>query len=255
MKLQDNFHIVDSLAESVGTIWKDLQTQYTQHGEFLVASPLSRTPLPIYQWLLQNAQTIPRWEKFRFVFMDDQIKEINGKRRYVPIDDPASLEGFGRKHLLHPLSVQVSVPEEQMILKPNLENFAAFDALLDKHNGLDLLVLAIGEEGHYALVMPGTPIERGYHASHVTPKVITQHVEKGGPFEGSNFSERGMSLGPKQVLGAKNVVIIISGENKRKLTKQLLSYNSFNPMFPMSIIFHPQVKRKTQVFITKEVLY
>lgn len=124
-------HVVDSLAEPVGTIWKDLQTHYTKSGEFFIASPLSRTPLPIYEWLIENAQIIPHWEKLRFVFMDDQIRKVNEKLRYLPIDDPASLEGYGRKHFLHPLSKKVAVAESQMIVKPNPENFSAFDALLE----------------------------------------------------------------------------------------------------------------------------
>jgi len=244
--------IVPSLAKPVGELWRNLQTK--QEGLFLVASPLSRTPLPIYEWIIQNADSFPNWDNFRFVFMDEQVEEVNGKPQYVPIDNPASLEGFGREHFLHPLSEQVSVPEEQMILKPDLENFAEFDSMLEKHHGLDLLILAIGEEGHYALVMPGTPLETGYHAARISPKVITQHVEKGGPYENSNFGERGMSLGPKQVLSAKNVVVIISGEQKRDLARELLSHDSFNPEFPLSIIYHPEVKDRVEIYMTEDVV-
>ncbi|HSW87976.1 MAG TPA: 6-phosphogluconolactonase [Candidatus Saccharimonadales bacterium] len=247
-------HIVESLGEPVGKIWKQLQTHHTSDGEFLVASPLSRTPLPIYAWLLENAQTIPHWDKVKFVFMDEQVGEANGKQQYLSVDNPASFEGFARKHFLHPLSEKVSIPEGEMILKPDLEDFPAFDEKLEKHGGLDLLILAIGEEGHYALVMPGTPFEEGYHATHISPKVVTQHVGKSGPYQGSSFGNQGISLGPKQVVGAKNIVVIISGENKRELTKQLFSYHSFDPKFPMSIIFHPDLKTKVQIFLTQDVL-
>ncbi len=244
--------IVPSLAKPVGELWRNLQTK--QEGLFLVASPLSRTPLPIYEWIIQNANSFPNWDNFRFVFMDEQVEEINGKPHYVPIDDPASLEGFGRKHFLHPLGKQVSVPEEQMILKPDLNNFQEFDLMLEQHNGLDLLILAIGEEGHYALVMPGTPLEKGYHAARLSPKVVTQHVEKGGAYEGASFSESGMSLGPQQVLSAKHVVIIISGEKKRELAKELLARDSFDPQFPLSIIYHPKVKDRVEIYMTEDVV-
>jgi len=245
--------IVESFAERVGIIWKNLQSHHASYGEFFVASPLSRTPLPIYEWLLQNAESIPLWEKLRFVLMDEQVQQVNGKLQYLPIDNAASFEGFARKHFLHPLSERISVPEKQMILKPNLEDFSAFDTMLEAHDGLDLLILAIGEEGHYALVMPGTPLVQGYHTTRINPKVVTQHVDKNGPYQGSDFGNSGMSLGPKQVLGAKHIVITISGENKRELAKQLFSYKSFEPVFPMSIIFHPQVKEKVQIFLTKDV--
>lgn len=244
--------IVSSLAEPVGELWRNLQTK--QEGLFLVASPLSRTPLPIYEWIIQNAGSFSNWDNFRFVFMDEQVLEVNEKLHYVPIDNPASLEGFGRKHFLHPLSKQVSLPEEQMILKPDPENFQEFDSMIEQHHGLDLLILAIGEEGHYALVMPGTPLEKGYHAARLSPKVIAQHIGEGGPYEGSNFSERGMSLGPKQVLSAKNVVVIISGEKKRDLARELFSYTSFNSEFPLSIIYHPKVKDEVKIYMTEDVV-
>ena len=247
-------HIVETLGEPVGQLWKNLQTQYTQKGDFLVASPLSRTPLPIYEWLLEHAESVPHWNKFKFVFMDDQIRKIKGKLQYVSNDDSASLEGYGRKHFLHSLSRKTHVSADNIILKPNPENFSTFDTFLEQHGGIDLLVLAIGEEGHYAMCMPSIPIETGYHAARVTHKVITQHTEKGGVAEGADFNEQAMSLGPKQVVGAKHIVIIISGVNKRELTKQLFSYTSFDPAFPMSIIFHPKVKNKVQIFLTRDVL-
>lgn len=244
--------IVASLGKPVGELWRDLQVK--QKGLFLVASPLSRTPLPIYEWILQNAGAFPNWDNFRFVFMDGQIEEADGKLRYVSIDNPASLEGFGRKHFLHPLSEQAAISVDQMILKPDLQDFQEFDAMIEAHRGLDLLILAIGEEGHYAFVMPGTPLEKGYHAVRLSSKVINQHVEQGGAYEGSDFSDRGMSLGPQQVLSAKNVVVIISGEKKKELAQELFSHNSFDPEFPLSIIYHPKIKNKVRVFITEDAV-
>lgn len=244
--------IVPSLGKPVGELWKDLQAR--QEGLFLVASPLSRTPLPVYEWILQNVGSFSNWNNFRFVFMDEQTEEVDGKLSYVPVDNPASLEGFARKHFLDPLSKQTSIPEERMILKPDLQNFQEFDSMIEEHNGLDLLVLAIGEEGHYALVMPGTALEKGYHAAHVSPKVVTQHIERGGAYEDSGFSEQGMSLGPQQVLSAKNVVVIISGENKKALAQELFSHDSFDPEFPLSIIYHPKVKDRIKIFVTEDVI-
>ena len=244
--------IVPSLGKPVGELWRDLQAK--QEGLFLVASPLSRTPLSIYEWILQNVNSFSNWNNFRFVFMDEQTEEVDGKLRYVPVDNPASLEGFARKHFLHELSEQVVVPEEQMILKPDLQNFQEFDSMIEEHHGLDLLILAVGEEGHYALVMPGTALEKGYHAAHLSPKVVIQHVEKGGAYEGSDFSERGISLGPEQVLSAKNVVVIISGESKKDLAKELFSHDSFDPEFPLSIIYHSKVKDKVTIYMTEDVV-
>ncbi|GEM_PF-5395807 len=62
-----------------------------------------------------------------------------------------------------------------------------------------------------------------------------------------------MSLGHKQVLEAKNIVVMVTGESKKELAKELLSYDSFNPNFPLSIIHHPIMKAKTQLLLSQEV--
>jgi len=135
-----------------------------------------------------------------------------------------------------------------IILKPEIEKLEQFNA------PIDLLVLALGLKGNYANVMPGTPIETGWHIAHLIPEFRQAHTQKGSQsYEGAKFREYGMSLGPQQVLQAKKIVVIISGEKKKELARQLLAYDAFDPEFPLSIIHHPEVAVKTQVFVTPDV--
>ncbi len=240
-------YIVSSLAEPVGTLWKNLQAKFTQEGLFRVASPLSSTPLPIYDWLVTHAVELPHWEKVHFVLMDEMLDEDKQPVRYVSVDDPASYEGFARKHLLEPLSKRV--PLSPLVIKPNPTQIDEFST------EIDLLILALGVKGNYANVMPNTPVKTGWHIARLTPEFRESHTQQGSnSYVNANFREYGMSLGPQQVLDAKNVVVIISGEKKRELTKQLKSYNNFDPEFPLSIIYHPQVKDKLEIFLTPDVL-
>jgi 6-phosphogluconolactonase/glucosamine-6-phosphate isomerase/deaminase len=55
-------------------------------------------------------------------------------------------------------------------------------------------------------------------------------------------------------LQAKNVVVIISGEKKRNMTRQLLFYTSFDPGFPLSIIYHPKVQERVEIFLKEDAL-
>jgi len=239
--------VVSSLAESVGTLWRELQKQYTQQGNFFVASPLSSTPLPIYDWIIKNAHTFTNWEKTKFVLMDEMLEGEKHLFSYVPITDPASYEGFALKHFLNPLSEKVSVNKE--VIKPEITTIQSFKT------PLDLLILALGMKGNYANVMPGMSEQTGWHISHLIPEFRQSHTQEGSSsYEGANFREYGMSLGPQQVLNAKHVIVIISGEKKRELGKKLLSYKSFDPEFPLSIIYHPKVADRVEVFLTKDVL-
>ncbi|MGI8420433.1 MAG: 6-phosphogluconolactonase [Candidatus Levyibacteriota bacterium] len=238
---------VQSLAESVGNIWKGLQAKYTREGKFNVAAPLSSTPIPIYHWIIENATQFENWEKVNFVLMDEMLQGDNKPFKYIPVDDSASYEGFAKRNLLEPLYAKVSI--KMNIIKPDLSLIDDFDT------PIDLLILALGIKGNYANVMPYTPEETRWHISHLIPEFRLSHTQKGShSFEGAYFRDYGMSLGHKQVLEAKNVIVVISGEKKRALTQQLLSYTTFHTEFPLSIIYHPKVTNRVNVFITKEVL-
>jgi 6-phosphogluconolactonase/glucosamine-6-phosphate isomerase/deaminase len=238
--------IVKSLAEPVGELWKTLQSEKTDKGLFIVSSPLSSTPLPIYEWVIDNAESFSGWKSFRFVLMDEMLKR-NMPFEYVPTDDPASYEGFAKKHLLDLLRYKVDFDSD--VMKPHLNEISTFNV------PIDLLILALGVKGNYANVMPGTSLETGWHIAKLIPEFRQAHTQKGShSYEGADFREYGMSLGPQQVLAAKNVVVIISGEKKRELTKQLLSYDAFNPEFPLSIIHNPNVADRVSVYMTEDAL-
>lgn len=239
-------HIVESLADPVGRIWKDLQNK--SDGLFYVASPLSSTPLPIYQWIIDHANEFAQWNKMRFVLMDELVEKKNSGYAYISPDDTASYERFAKEKFLNPLQNKISTFKREVI-KPDLTTISTFDT------PLDLLILALGIEGNYANIMPGTALNTSWYIEILLPEYVTAHTQQGSnSFEGATFTNYGMSLGHQQVLQAKNIIVIISGEKKRDLTKELLSYKDFTPAFPLSIIYHPQVRNKVQIFITQDVL-
>ncbi len=226
--------VVPSLAEPVGNLWKDLQSKSTESGLFRVSSPLSSTPLPIYEWTINHAKEFKNWDKVQFVLMDEQLEEKQPLFVYVSTSDPASYEGFARKHLLAPLQEKTGVAVK--VVKPEASHIDDFEA------EIDLLILAIGPKGNYANVIPGTKEETGWNVTHLLPGFNQNHENQA--YSGSHFREYGMSLGPQQVLSAKNVAVIISGEKKKDLAKQLLSRDSFDIEFPLSIIHHPKIREE-----------
>ena len=239
--------VVPSLGEPVGNLWKNLQSKHTKEGLFFVASPLSSTPLPIYRWIIDNSEQFANWDKVRFVLMDEMLGGEKPPFRYVPTSDFASYEGFAHRHFLDPLQEKIGVVVP--VLKPEAASIGDFNT------EIDLLILAIGVKGNYANVMPGTSKETGWHVAHLIPEFRQTHTQQGSQsYAGANFREYGMSLGPQQVLSAKNVVVIISGEKKKELVKELLSYNSFDPNFPLSIIYHPQVRDRVEIYLTEDTI-
>ena len=219
-----------------------LQAEYTDNGYFNVASPLSSTPLPIYDWILEHKPDFHRWEKVRFVLMDEMVEGNGPPFAYISQSDNASYERFARRHFIDRLE------ESIQILKPELPD-------VDDAPSIDLLILALGIHGNYANVMPNTPIETGWHIAHLSPEFRQTHTNKESKsYAGAHFRDYGMSLGPQQVLNAKHVIVIVSGKAKAALTKDLLAFEDFNPSFPLSIVCHPSIKQRVQFYITNDTL-
>jgi 6-phosphogluconolactonase/glucosamine-6-phosphate isomerase/deaminase len=224
--------IVPSLGEPVGRLWRKLQAEYTDRGYFTVASPLSSTPLPVYEWIIQHKTGFASWDKVRFVLMDEMVEGVEQPFHYISADDTASYERFARQHFLQPLGEGVP------IVKPDLRVMNGIPLI-------DLLILALGVKGNYANVMPGASLGTGWHVAHLTPEFRQAHTRQGSKsYAGASFREYGMSLGPQQVLQARHIAVIISGRAKRGLTKELLGYTEFDPAFPLSVVHHPLVKNR-----------
>jgi 6-phosphogluconolactonase/glucosamine-6-phosphate isomerase/deaminase len=238
-------NIVKSLAEPVGNLWRELQASH-DGNDFSVASPLSSTPLPIYEWVIKSAESFSNWEQVNFILMDEQVEGRSAPFTYIPTDDDASYEGFACKHLLDPLRTETGTSID--VLKPDLGVIDSFAP------SIDLLILALGVRGNYANVMPGTEKNAGWHIAHLSSEFRQSHTHKDSQsYANAEFREFGMSLGPQQVLAAKHVVVIISGPQKRELAERLLAHKKFDPEFPLSIIFEKEVEDRVQVYIAEDV--
>jgi 6-phosphogluconolactonase/glucosamine-6-phosphate isomerase/deaminase len=135
--------IVDDLAEPVGELWRDRQrSRIEEDGAFKLAAPLSSTPLPVYEWVVEHADDFASWPSVEFVLMHEQLEIDRSKLQYISLDDEASYERFARLHLLDPLKRATGcvIP----LTKPAIEDLHSYDVTID------LLILALGVEGNYA---------------------------------------------------------------------------------------------------------
>lgn len=237
------------MAEYVGLHWCQLQSDSSTLKDFIVSSPLSSTPLPIYRWVISNFTKFGSWDRFKFLLMDEQIED-GPDLSYVKLTDAASYEAFARNNFLNSLSELVRRPVEEMLVKPSLYNLAAMNDEI-----IDLLILAFGEDGHYAQAMPGTDISVGFHVAELSALLTTMHTASSSlSFPKAHFRKTGMSIGPQQVLGAKQVFVIASGNAKAKAVSQLLKLTEFHKEFPISIVKHPLVRERVHLCFTEDTV-
>ncbi|HBM8314096.1 TPA: 6-phosphogluconolactonase [Escherichia coli] len=107
--------------------------------------------------------------------------------------------------------------------KPWYDNYREHDQKLAREGGLDLVVLGLGADGHFCGNLPNTA---HFHEQTVEFPIqgemvdIVAHGELGGDF--SLVPDSYVTMGPKSIMAAKNLLIIVSGAGKAQALKNVL---------------------------------
>ncbi len=178
------------------------------------------TPLPVMQELIREAdQKKVDFSKAYFVGLDEWVglgKETKGSCIQTLQDN-----------LYGPLGLR----EEQIIffdgktsdLEKELDRINTFIA----KNGLDFILLGIGMNGHIGFNEPGVKIDSEAQVvalDEVTTTVMTKYFDEQLPLT------EGITLGFKQILAAKNIVLMATGVKKAEIVKKTVKTEPTNQL-------------------------
>jgi glucosamine-6-phosphate deaminase len=108
---------------------------------------------------------------------------------------------------------------------------------LESNGSIDLALLGIGMNGHIGFNEPGSTLESICRV--VSLDETTQTVGQ-KYFEIEQELNQGITLGLKQILETRTVILIVSGEKKRSIVKTLLSSEIADPSIPVTSLWqHP----------------
>lgn len=114
-----------------------------------------------------------------------------------------------------------------------------YDQLLEEHP-LDLAVLGIGSNGHIGYNEPGTSFDSTTHIQKLEFRTRWDRQR----FFGNNLAETpayAATMGIKNILACKHILLLISGASKKEAYKRLIS-GEVSTDFPASaLINHPDV--------------
>ena len=161
-------------------------------------------------------------DKIRVIGLDEW-QGLNGS-------DEGSCRFYLNERVLGPLGI---APLYYFDGKGDLEaQCAAADQLLDAQGPIDILVLGVGMNGHLGFNEPGSS---GDMRSHVHAlDAVTQQV--GGKYFGGNAPPAaGVTLGLKDLLQAKTILLQIVGSHKAPVLQQLID-SPVTADFPVSFL-------------------
>jgi len=188
-------HFADSIAEEI--IANNQKNRPTKL--ILPVGPVGQYP-PFAQRV--NAEKI-NLEHCWFFMMDEQCDE---KGVTVPADHPLSFRYSFKKEFTDHVDKSLRIPSEQVI-SPDQDNLETLKGHIANMGGIDTTYGGIGIHGHVAFNEPAPSIcesdPRVVELDDFTRTINAIRSQVGGNLE--NFPRYGITLGMRQVLGAKRI--------------------------------------------------
>lgn len=114
-----------------------------------------------------------------------------------------------------------------------------YDALLASSDGLDAIILGIGENGHIAYNEPHTAFSSGTHIVDLTDVSKKQHSQEFGGYY--QVPDQAVTMGIKTIMQAKYILLIANGSKKKDILEKAL-FGPITEENPASILqLHPQL--------------
>ncbi|MGL5693341.1 MAG: 6-phosphogluconolactonase [Peptostreptococcaceae bacterium] len=185
---------------------------YLQQDDKLVCLPSGDTPVGAYNILVDE-------------FKDDKDKiacKFVGLDEWVGMDKntSGSCQQYLDSYLFGPLDIGGDNLIEFDATSDDLSyELEKMDGFIKSNGNLDLVVLGVGMNGHLGLNEPNTCIDTYSHIVDLDSKTIEVAQKY---FDKDQELSKGITLGLKHFLEAKKLVLIISGEKKKHILKEIL---------------------------------
>lgn len=189
---------------------------------FLLGCPTGRTPRPIYEEITKHGRDLGH---VVLVMMDE----------YVPsAGEPWSCHAF----------VQRNMAWNAEIWFPDPSDPAAYDRRIANAGGIDFFLLASGaSDGHVAFNQPGAPRDsrtRVVPLSEATRRDNLKTSPAFGSFE--KVPAHGVTVGIATITAAREAVMVVWGESKRRTLQRIRAANHYDPAWPATIIHECSVR-------------
>jgi galactosamine-6-phosphate isomerase len=208
-----------------------IEFELQERPNLLLCASAGGSPTGTYAALADRSRRKPsRYQNLRVL----QIDEWGG----LPINHPATCRAYLETHLVVPLALpraRFEGPKSDAASPPR--ECQRIRRWLDQNGPVDICVLGLGLNGHVALNEPAGELSPGVNISRLTHSSLRHGMLKSV----SRKPRYGLTLGIRDILLSRKVLLLVSGTAKRKALQRLLE-PSLSTQFPASFLWlHPQV--------------
>ena len=193
--------------------------------DLLLCAAGGSTPLRTYQLLAESHALKPATFRSLRVVKLDEWGGLGG-------ETPGSCEAQLRSHLAVPLNLQERYFGFQGEASDPEADCARVRGRLETEGPIDLCVLGLGLNGHVGMNEPAPFLQPTAHVAHLTETSLNHPML-------ANTRSRppyGLTLGMAEILASREILLLVSGANKREPLRRLLR-REITTGFPASLLW------------------
>ncbi len=180
-----------------------------------------RSPRRLYEMLIPHVKDQEKFKDVQYYLFDDS--PYNGQPYGGNWNDMQELFFKG-----------ANIPEERIHV-PTLDNWQTYDEEIKNAGGIDVMVIGLGYDGHFCANCPNcTPMDGLTYCIPYEDKVKVNPSY--GPRPTQPYS---LTMGPRSLMRVKHLVMIVNGEEKAKILKEMLD-SPISESLPATVLkLHP----------------
>lgn len=201
-----------------------------------------RSPKKMYELLIPEVKGNKAYENVEYFFFDENP---HTNRPYGLVFDAINEMYFA----------PCEIPMDK-IHYPELESYSSYDNEIEAAGGIDLAVIGLGADGHFAANVPFCTPMTGY-----TYTVSHEEKRSKNPsYPPRPYEPVTISMGPASFMKMKQLMMIVNGREKAEALKKLVDIDCVDEAFPSSVLkLHPNftiiADREAAEYLVKEETY
>ena len=164
-----------------------------------------------------------------------QVRTVNlDEYRGLPRDNDQSYYYFMHDNLFNHVNIDEANTNVPDGTNPDADaECARYEALIASYGGQDLQLLGLGHNGHIGFNEPADAFDKTTHCVDLTESTI--EANKRFFASADDVPRQAYTMGIGTIMQAKKILIIVSGEDKADILKEVL-YGPITPEVPASIL-------------------
>ncbi len=198
-------------------------SQLRRASRLLFCPAAGSSPIETYKILANRAaENHTLFNRVHLVMLDEWLG--------LPDSHPSTFLFQIQSQLIEPLKITHSqLFHSDRDPLPQAKEMSRF---LDVEGPLDLTLLGLGRNGHLGLNEPGEHMVPSTHVALLKPETLEHPMIQ----DVLEKPTHGITLGMKEILESTNILLLVSGENKRAVLKKL-RHQEVTPTFPASFLW------------------